>query len=750
LIFPGNYLTLLDIILEAMNLFQFYVSGFLLLALTHVIAQDSWTRINPIPQENTLNHITRIPGSGNLIAAGEGSTVMISSDNGASWQLFLNPAGMNNGYFCKGTCFINENTGFLYGGRETILKTTDGGQHWTLKQMSSTIYENECINEIAFPDESMGIAIGTEGKLFKTTDQGETWTQVASGVNWNLSQVEFADPSTGFILGGGSQMLKTTDGGNSWVVIDNPSGLFGVSPGEMVFINSTTGFAFTYNNGSSQGAVWKTTDSGLTWSQKCSESNLYTGKFAFSDALHGVCGGIAPSYSTKFLVTSDGGENWTPVLPQNLPWYITNSMIATGYNSFLTLGALGKMYRSNDGGYTWSNLDEHQFDGKFRDVSFCGADTGYAIADGWGGGLLYSLLKKTVDGGYHWETLSYFFGSGAMYFFNPDVGYVAYGDYFIDLKKTVDGGISWEDPIPVGSEYSPLKIKFSDADHGWICGTEKHLLKTSDAGITWTEVILDPYPWTPYLYDIEFLSGDTIFICGGDAGFLCFYRSFDKGETWELYEDMEYGNARDLFIKPDRTMYMACDEALLKSTDLGETWTEISINHPDPFAFRGITFIGDLTGFACGAGLTDNLLKTVDGGDTWEVIETGITSGLSFLHFRDELNGLVFGDQGVLARTINGGVVGLNEPMKEKEVPGFKLTPNPAASSVRINIDAEARAMGSEFSIYTIQGRELIRFTVPAQQAWIDLPLDDFKPGTYTVRMIRDDGKQTSGLLLHL
>lgn len=732
-----------------MRLFQFSVFGFLMLALAGAFAQSPWTRINPVPQEHTLNHITRIPGSSNLLAVGGGSTVMISGDNGVNWQLFLNPAGMNNEYYCKGTCFINENTGFLYGGWETILKTTDGGQHWTLRQMSSTIYDNECINEIAFPDESMGFAIGTEGKLFKTTDQGETWTQVPTNVNWTLTEIEFADPSTGFILGGGSQMLKTTNGGNSWEIIDNPSGLSGVSPSEMIFINSTTGFAFTYNNGSSQGMVWKTTDAGLTWNQKCSELNLYTGKFAFSDALHGVCGGIAPYYSTKFLITSDGGENWTLAWPSDLPCYITNSMISTGYNSYLTLGALGKMYICNDGGYTWSNLDEHQFDGNFRDVSFCGADTGYAIADGWGGGLLSGVLKKTVDGGAHWETLSNFFGTGAVHFLSPDTGYVAFGDYYIEIMKTCNGGISWEN-TSLGSEFSPLKIKFSDTGHGWICGTEKHVLKTTDAGTTWSEVILDPYSWTPDLFDIEFLSGDTVFICGGYLGFLSFYKSFDQGETWELKEYMDYGNARDLFIKPDRSMYMACDDALLKSTDLGDTWTEISINHPDPFAFRGITFVGDLTGFACGYGSTGNLAKTVDGGNTWEMIETGITSGLSFLQFRDQNNGLVFGDNGLIAKTINGGTVGVNPGNKSLVDAGFNLAPNPASSSVRISLDPKAGALGYEFRVYSMQGLELIRFTVPAQQAWIDLPLDNLKPGTYTVQMIRPDGKQTSGLLLHL
>jgi photosystem II stability/assembly factor-like uncharacterized protein len=102
-------------------------------ASINIQAQSPWTRISPTPQEHWINEIIRIPGTDRLMAACEGSTIMMSDDDGETWDLIMNPAGMNNDFVCKGIHFINESIGFLNGGRETILKTVDGGQTWNLK-----------------------------------------------------------------------------------------------------------------------------------------------------------------------------------------------------------------------------------------------------------------------------------------------------------------------------------------------------------------------------------------------------------------------------------------------------------------------------------------------------------------------------------------------------------------------------------------------------------------------------------------
>jgi hypothetical protein len=55
-------------------------------ASINIHAQLPWTRISPTPQEHWINEIIRIPGTDRLMAACEGSTVMMSDDAGETWQ----------------------------------------------------------------------------------------------------------------------------------------------------------------------------------------------------------------------------------------------------------------------------------------------------------------------------------------------------------------------------------------------------------------------------------------------------------------------------------------------------------------------------------------------------------------------------------------------------------------------------------------------------------------------------------------
>ncbi|MBE0662086.1 MAG: hypothetical protein IH597_06425 [Bacteroidales bacterium] len=66
-----------------------------LIAVATLHAQLPWTRISPAPQEHWINEIIRIPGTDRLMAACEGSTIMMSDDDGETWDLMMNPAGMN-------------------------------------------------------------------------------------------------------------------------------------------------------------------------------------------------------------------------------------------------------------------------------------------------------------------------------------------------------------------------------------------------------------------------------------------------------------------------------------------------------------------------------------------------------------------------------------------------------------------------------------------------------------------------------
>ncbi|MCD4731941.1 MAG: hypothetical protein K8R74_15145, partial [Bacteroidales bacterium] len=272
-----------------------------------LVGQSSWSRLPPLPQENTLNDIVKIPGTNKLIASGGGSIVMISDDAGLTWDFKYNPAGMDNNYFGKCIYFLNSDIGFIGGAGRTILKTTDGGNYWNVVYYSG-VNNWQYIEDIAFCNETTGFAVGDYTSIKKTTDGGENWISIEAGNDFNLHQVEFCNETTGFIIGSSEEyILKTIDGGNIWQIIDYPNGLENLNPGEIYFYNETTGFIFGDSGYSDfDDVICKTTDSGITWTVVHTDPSAYFGKIDFITDQHGIIGCGTGLYESKILLTENG------------------------------------------------------------------------------------------------------------------------------------------------------------------------------------------------------------------------------------------------------------------------------------------------------------------------------------------------------------------------------------------------------------------------------------------------------------
>ena len=704
-----------------------------------MLSQNAWTRLTPTPQENSLNGFTSIPGTGNLVAVGEGSTIMISENAGESWQIILNPAGMDNEYQCYGVSFINETTGFINGGYETILKTTDGGYNWEVKYDGNAFYYWKSFNDLEFTNETTGFAVGDEGQLLKTTDVGETWSLQPLDVGFNLDLIEFADSLTGFILGGNdSLMLKTLDGGETWNAIDLPAGLKGTYPSEIYFVNDSVGFIFTTENSmNSYGLIFKTTDAGLSWAQVYSDPSAYTAKFTFFDDQHGIAGCISWDYRTKILTTSDGGTTWTGDWPPDFPWWSTNAVYATDENTAFSVGALGRIFKTQDKGNTWEAMSSKGF-GDIYDAQFLNQDKGYTLSSGYGGGISFSVIKKTVDGGTSWQQVgSGGFERAALHFLDSDAGFVVYWFWGLNLMKTLNGGNSWTE-TNTNFDFDPDVIRFSDISHGLISGGGQ-VIRTTDSGLTWTEVSTGISSWSVNFYDIEYRSADTVFMAGEAGSETILLKSVDGGYSWEIIPIEDHGSAADLFFTSDDTAFLACFNTILKSTDGGSTWTPTTLNNQNPISFSSLYFPSASVGFAVGDGPFENMMKTTDGGDTWNVIDTQVSSGLSNVYFSNEDNGLILGQEGVILKTTSGGITATNKNT-ETSLMLFDVFPNPFTDQIVISIDPAVSLTGTLLTISDVWGKTLGEF--PVNNSHLSFNADNLlsKPGIYLLKMRTDNG----------
>ncbi|MBK7212398.1 MAG: T9SS type A sorting domain-containing protein [Bacteroidales bacterium] len=728
----------------------YLIFTFLFFVSADLFAQLPWQRITPIPQEHTINGIQKIPGTNKLIAVAEGSTVMLSDNEGASWEIVLNPGGTPNDFFCLGTYFINETTGFLFGGKERILKTTDGGYTWEIKYAGNSNYESQCITDIYFTNEQNGFAIGASSTFLKTVDGGETWTTAISGFSFNPYCIEFENPATGYVLvGSDSVMVKTTDGGENWSLVPIFPGLPATSYSNLNFLTDSVAIIGCYESQATHPyKIYRTADAGLTWQLVFSSSSTYLLNFDFLDSMHGVGGSVSWNYSSVILLTNDGGLTWTEDWPSNMPWYSTNSLCYFDQDKIFSVGILGRIFRSDNAGLTWQQKNQFAFMGDIMSVQFPEPMVGYAVAKVYGGGMGYSEMKKTVDGGQSWESI---YGASVDYslisFIDINNGFYTFQSWGLNFSKTSDGGYHWTD-YSTGYDFEPKAIRFFDENNGLIAG-DWVMIRTADGGLTW-QTVDDPGIWGYDISDIEYRSADKVFAVGNDWNSQGIIVSNDGGISWDRIdiENYQYGN--DLHFASDSLAFIAGFNDIFKSTDGGYSWTKSNVSDAENMNFKALSFPSEYVGYAVGSGSSANTYKTVDGGENWEPINTSVSSDLSSVYFTDELHGLIFGDWGVESRTTTGGIVSINEEAEIDSESYFDVFPNPAFSDWMITFNNEVTGSNSSLIVTDLSGKQIEEYKIKKGVSELYFPENHLPSGIYCIQYLSGNHVRESRKLVIL
>lgn len=697
----------------------------------NVLAQDPWIRLSGDPTENQLNHIERIAGSNKLIAVGNGSTILISHDVGESWQTILNPAGMNNQYICKGICFIDENIGFIYGGKETILKTTDGGYHWEITYEGNPSHEWKCINDIDFVDDQKGFAIAEEGQLLKTMDQGDSWELMDSGVTFYYSDIEFADSLTGYIYGHTDYMLKTINGGDDWIESSFTPSLPDSYIIDLNFITDSLGLIALDEDGTK---LYRTEDQGFTWTEVCSDwkvTSADAAEFNFFNEQNGFFS--LPTfygYTTSLFFTEDGGLTWTEHFPEDFSWYHGMDFCIYDENTVMSIGQYGSINKSVDGGLEYENKQQRIFNGSIYDLEVINENISYIIHDESGGGASLYHISKTIDGGNSWQfSINSFIRDPYIHFFNSDTGYLASWDIGFVFQKTFDGGNSWT-TIETGIDMEPKAIAFYDLDHGLVV-EGSHIYRTTDGGESWEEIYMIGHD----VKDIEYKSSDEVFMVGWSSEDVIL-RSIDGGDSWEEIIVENYNGAVDICFINDEIAFLAGYNSIIKSIDGGLNWYTTNIHTEEWLSFNSVYFPSEAIGYAVGDGNYENIFKTIDGGENWYPMETFATSKLNFVHFFDDDNGWVFGDNGLFMTTSTGGLVSVDESISKDTTPSFDVYPNPASDILNIRLNQENHIEKAEIVLIDANGRTVKSYKLYDTVQSIQISISDYPKGMYLVQVI--------------
>ncbi|PLX19860.1 MAG: hypothetical protein C0599_10195 [Salinivirgaceae bacterium] len=229
-----------------------------------------------------------------------------------------------------------------------VFKSVDGGHTWMHKNegMGNRVVNDMRIN----PRNANTIIAGTSGGIFISHNAGETWTNVINGNFWDI---EYKPGDTSIVYGAyGGSFYRSLDGGNSWMMVGLP------------ISSSRTAIAVTPANPNlvygvlSSGSVFagfvKSYDSGESFELQSTEPNILGYDWAGNDdrgqAWYDLCMAADPNDENTVYVggvnvwsSSDGGQSWT------IEGHWTSNIHADQH--IMEYSPLnGKLYVGNDGG----------------------------------------------------------------------------------------------------------------------------------------------------------------------------------------------------------------------------------------------------------------------------------------------------------------------------------------------------------------------------------------------------------------
>ncbi len=214
----------------------------------------------------------------------------------------------------------------------------------------------------------------------------------------------------------------------------------------------------------------------------------------------------------------------------------------------------------------------------------------------------------------------------------------------------------WE-PVNYNQDLQLFDVFFVTPDEGWVSGAKGTILHTTDGGKTWTAQLGgDLQSQGPDLKRVFFLDKTH----GWAQSWSQLFRTTD-GENWQEVGNDVRGYA--LFVSPQKG-FRVYGGRLYATQDGGANWKEVFSCHVQGVV-EGLTreidcdiyslqFISPLVGY--GGGSSDVLVKTTDGGNTWQAGMISLPPGDSRIFdvfFLDDNRGFVERTQWY--RTTDGG-----------------------------------------------------------------------------------------------
>ena len=227
------------------------------------------------------------------------------------------------------------------------------------------------------------------------------------------------------------------------------------------------------------------------------------------------------------------------------------------------------------------------------------------------------------------------------------------------VLKTIDTGKTWL-KLDFPTSHNLYSVEAIDESTIFV-GTFKYIFKTTNGGINWSQHEQGSQTnWSSIIFinnDTGYAGGREFLPFGNDVGRIA--ATTNRGENWFNVRGTSYA-VNSIIYPGDGVIYVSSNKGpnypydfsqVLKSTDLGVTWTEYpfirsvlnKIQSFGPDSVYALDYFG-------------RIFKSIDGGSNWDTIKIDTLTKVSSFYFWSPYDGIVVNEYGSILRTTNGGI----------------------------------------------------------------------------------------------
>jgi photosystem II stability/assembly factor-like uncharacterized protein len=274
------------------------------------------------------------------------------------------------------------------------------------------------------------------------------------------------------------------------------------------------------------------------------------------------------------------------------------------------------------------------------------------------------------------------------------------GPYYSRVYKSVDGGMNWKQILDSAKQRELFYTLIMFDESEWIVSSfNKYLLRTTDGGNTWNHEPLSVNPFYAKKY------GDsTVIYTSGDSTCI----SENRGKTWRCSELKiifhKLRPSKQYFINKDTVFVLTLSNnyfyELFYTFNSGNIWQQKALD--SNLSYSDIYFFNTNEGYLLSG---NSILKTTDLGNTFTEFKTNLPAFfLSAIEFINDSIALIAGSNGVLFKWNKNQTVWTSVHKKVPIKFNVAITPNPTNNLQTLQFAPE-NPVYTDVKLYDVSGR---------------------------------------------